>query len=394
MGVLDGVRVLDLGVLVQGPQSALMLVELGAEVIKVELPGFGDIGRWIPVSATDRRAPFFEACNRGKRSITLDLRSLSGKEVFDRLVDTTDVVISNFKPGTLEEWGIGYETASVRNPGIIYAEGSTFGTAGPRAQMEGVDILAQAAGGLISATGVDGGPPTPVGATIADHIASQNMTVGVLAALLARGSTGRGQRVEVSLLGGQVYAQAVEYTYTLMTGENPGRANSGHPLLRFIYGIFPTADGHVAITGANQVGGSLFDALGVPELVGDARFEGAALSAETRNHLFDRLGEATRSNTTAHWVDVLGRIGIRIAPVDDHVTAIVDPDVVANTYIAEVSSPEGGQRRVIGSPIRLSQTPTVAPATAPELGQHTEEILLEAGYDWDDITRLREADAI
>ena len=209
-GPLQGIRVLDVGLLVQAPQAAALLSDMGADVIKVELPGFGDQARFIPLSLEDFRSAYFTACNRGKRSLTLDLRTPAGAAVFGRLAETADVVVSNFKPGTMESWGLGYEDLAEHNPRIVWAGGSTFGPAGPDAEREGADLAGQAAGGLVSTTGRDGDPPSPVGVTIADHIGSLNMVAGVLAALHARERTGRGQRVEVSLLGGQIWAQAAE----------------------------------------------------------------------------------------------------------------------------------------------------------------------------------------
>ncbi|HSS10654.1 MAG TPA: CoA transferase, partial [Acidimicrobiales bacterium] len=227
MGALDGIRVIEAGLLVQGPQAAATLGAWGADVVKVELPGFGDQSRWLPLTPTDPRSAYFIACNRGKRSVTLDLRSEMGQEAFLRLVEQADVVITNFKPGTMEGWGFGYEEVAVRNPRIIYAAGSTFGAAGPDASREGADLSGQAAGGLISTTGVDGGDPTPIAATIADHIASQNLVAGILAALFARERTGCGQHIETSLVGGQIWAQASEYTAHLLSGQTLGRANRG-----------------------------------------------------------------------------------------------------------------------------------------------------------------------
>jgi len=182
------------------------MLEWGADVIKLELPGFGDQSRWLPISRDDRRSAFFTAYNRGKRSVTVDFRVPAGRECFFRLVERADVVISNFKPGTMEDWGLGYPEAAARNQRIIYAMGSSFGPAGPEAAREGADLSAQAAGGLISTTGVDGSDFSAIGANIADHIAGQNLLAGVLAALYARERTGRGQLVESSLLGGQVWA--------------------------------------------------------------------------------------------------------------------------------------------------------------------------------------------
>ena len=395
MGALDGIRVLDVGLLVQGPQAGLTLSDLGADVIKVELPGMGDQARWIPLADDDPRAPYFEACNRGKRSITLDLRTEGGREAFLRLADTADVMLANFKAGTLDEWGLGYDTLYARNPGIVYAMGSTFGPEGPSADREGADLAGQAAGGLISTTGVDGGPPTPVGATIADHIASMNMTVGILAALMARSTTGRGQRVDVSLLGGQIYAQASEYTSFLLTGEVPGRANHGHPLLHAAYGILPTADGYIALVGVPPTGRQAFyDAVGLPALADDPRFQPLLYTLETKKELFAILSEVFPARTTDEWSERLGAAGARFAPVQDYAQAAADPHVIENGYLVEVDVPGGGTKRVVGSPIRMSDTPANPGVLAPELGQNTEELLLEVGYDWDEIAALRDQNAI
>ena len=395
MGALDGIRVIDVGLLVQGPQAGQTLRDLGAEVIKVELPGMGDQARWIPLSPDDLRTPYYEACNRGKRSITADLRTPGGAEVFHKLVDTADVLLGNFKPGTLEGWGLGYDELSATNPGLIYAMGSTFGTEGPGAEREGADLAAQAAGGLISTIGEDDGPMSPVGVTIADHIGSMNMTVGILAALFARQATGRGQRVDVSLLGGQIYAQAAEYTSFLMSGQVPGRANAGHPLLPMAYGILPTADGAIAIIGVlPDKREEFYQAVGLPELFSDPRFEPQFLGTPMRKELFAILGEAFKTKTTDEWVEILAAIPVRYAPVQDYAQAAADPEVIANEYIVELDHPGGGTVKVVGQPIKLSDTPAVPSAQAPELGQHTEEILLELGYEWDQIAALGDAGAI
>src|SRR5438270_3177926 len=190
MGALDGLKVVEAGLLVQGPQAAATRGEWGAGVIKVEVPGVGDQSRWLPVQRGDSRSGYFIGCNRGKRSVTVDLRTPDGREVFLRLAEWADVVITNFAPGTMDAWGLGYDEVAARNPRIVYAAGSTFGTLGTDAAREGADLSAQAAGGLISTTGRDGQEVTPVGATIADHISGQNIVAGVLAALYAREKSG------------------------------------------------------------------------------------------------------------------------------------------------------------------------------------------------------------
>ncbi len=395
MGALEGIRVVDVGLLVQGPQAGQTLRDLGAEVIKVELPGLGDMARWIPISMEDLRTPYFEACNRGKKSITIDLRVAEGANIFRKLVDTADVLVANFKPGTLEAWGLSYEALSETNPGLIYAMGSTFGPEGDGADREGADLAGQAAGGLISTTGSDGEPPTPVGATIADHIGSMNMTVGILAALFSRNATGKGQRVDVSLLGGQIYAQASEYTAYLMTGEVPGRSNGGHPLLPMAYGVLETADGYIALVGVlPDKRQALYEAAGVPELIEDERFAPIIYTTEIRQELFRLLADGFKAKTTDEWAAILDRIEVRYAPVNDYAQAASDPLVTTNKYIVELEDFNGETRRVVGSPIKMSDTPTTPSASAPELGQHTEEVLLELGYTWEQIGELRDLQAI
>ncbi len=383
-GALTGIRVLEAGLLVQGPQAAALLAQFGAAVTKVELPGLGDQARWLPMSMTDFRSAFYLGCNRGKRSVTVDVRRPAGQEVFRRLAATADVVITNFKPGTMEAWGLGYEDLSVDNPGLVYACGSAFGPEGPDAHREGADLSAQAAGGLINATGRDGGEPTTIGVTIADHIASLNLVAGILAALHARGRTGRGQRVDVSLLGSQIWAQASEYTYHLTTGDLPGRPNASHPLIPGIYGIVPTADGWLAVVGVvPPQRPAFYTAIGRPDLVDDARFASPLLSPAQKSELFEVLGEVFRTRPTAEWCAVLAAAGQRFAPVRTYADVVADPQVWANDYLAEVDG-----AMTVGTPIRLSGTPTRVGTAPPDVGADTMDVLLEAGYSDDEIAAL------
>jgi crotonobetainyl-CoA:carnitine CoA-transferase CaiB-like acyl-CoA transferase len=393
-GALDGLEVIDLGILVQAPQAAAMLGDLGAEVVKVELPGWGDQARWLAMAADDPRSAWYSANNRGKRSMTLDLRLPAGRDVFLRMAATADVVLSNFKPGTLEGWGLGYDDLAAINPGIVYGAGSAFGHLGPDAHREGADLAGQASGGLISSTGVDGGDPTPVAVTICDHIAGLNLVNGVLAALLHRERTGRGQRIEVSLLGGQVWAQAPEYTFTIDRGEVPGRSNRGHPMIPGIYGIFPTADGWLALVGiVGPQRARFFDAIGRPDLTDDPRCKVRLLFDPGKASLFAEIDVAMRTRTTAEWCEVLAAAELRFAPVRGYDEVLDDPQVWANGYLAKVEV-GGEERTVVGSPIWFSDTPAVPGAVAPEIGQHTEELLLELGLSWEEIAQLGDAGAI
>ena len=395
MGPLDGVRVLEAGLLVQGPQASLTMQEWGADVIKIELPGFGDQSRWLPMNRGDRRSAFFTAYNRGKRSMTIDLRSPKGRDVFLRLVEDADVVVTNFKPGTMEAWGLGYTDAAARNERIIYAMGSSFGPVGPDAAREGADLSAQAAGGLISTTGGKGADPSAIGATIADHISGQNLLAGILAALYARERTGRGQLVETSLLGGQIWAQAGEFTRYLLSGEVSGASGRSHPMIPGIYGVFPTADGWIAIVGTAGPARDLFyRTIGRPDLI--ERFKTLLYFEEDKAELWPILDEVFASKPTAEWCELLGAAGLRFAPVRDHAEVAADAGARANGYIVRVVDDDapGTAAEVVGTPVRFSEPMPALRARPPELGEHTEEVLLEAGYSWDEITALSTEGAV
>ena len=390
MGVLDGYNVLDLSILVQGPQAAATLHDMGASVIKIELPHMGDLARVIPVSPTDPRNPYYEACNRGKRSVTLDLRTPGGKTAVERFVAETDVLIHNFVPGTMEAWGLSYEHLSAINPRLVYATGSSFGPVGDKAGREGADSTGQSEGGLMFATRIDGGPPVMNGAVIADHVGCQNMVTGILAALLHRQTTGRGQRVDVSLVGGMIYAQASEMTYTLLTGRNPERVDSGHAFVPTLLHTVEAADGWIHLLSGTGPGWPIFaELLDRPDLADDERFLALMLSSEDRAELVAIIDEVFPTRTLAEWEAVLTGAGVRYGLVRDYESIVADEATYENGYLRRVEHPDG-DRVVIGTPIRMSETPLEPGTVAPELGQHSEEVLLEHGYTWDDITALRD----
>tara|TARA_B100001146_G_scaffold222350_1_gene234593 strand:+ start:1604 stop:2794 length:1191 start_codon:yes stop_codon:yes gene_type:complete len=394
-GALQGIKVIEVGLLIQGPQAAALLADMGADVIKVELPGIGDQGRYIFLGDGDLRSAVFIGCNRGKRGLTLDLRHEQGANIFKKLTETADIVISNFKPGTLDEWGLGYEDLAAINPRIIWAAGSTFGPVGPDAAREGADLAGQSAGGLISTTGSDGDPPTPVGAFIADHIGSLNMVSGILAALHSRHESGHGQRIEVSLVGGQIWAQATEYTHYLLTGNIPGRSNFGHPLIPAAYRIFQTADGWIGLIGLSAEAKDIFFALvGRPEMAMDPRFDALLLSPEELRSLVGELEPIFLERTTDEWCELLQEAGARFAPVRNYAEVVADEGVWENDYFVEVKDDAGQSQRVVGTPIRMSETPLQPSAIAPDLGQHSEEILKEAGYSAADIEEFRTAGTV
>ena len=393
MGALDGLRVLDLGILVQGPLAAGMLADMGADVIKVELPEYGDQSRWIFHSPDDTLSGFFAACNRGKRAMTVNLRSSAGQEIIRRLATEMDVVISNFSVGTLDAWGLGFDDLRAINPRLIYAAGSVLGAQGPDASRRGADIAGQAMSGLISTTGRDGETPGPVGSTIADHMASQNMVAGVLAALLARERTGEGQRVDVSLVGSQIYVQACEYTTSFVTGVQARPANGSHPLVASVYGVVPTADGLIVFSGSpSKSRAALFADLGLPELADRPELMKRHVERRYRPEMMAAIREMTKTKTTAEWLNILAHH--RVFEVRDYARASSDPQNMANGYFVEVDDPEWEPPVMVGTPIALSETPSEINSSLPALGQHTDEILTEFGHSPDEIRALREAKAI
>jgi crotonobetainyl-CoA:carnitine CoA-transferase CaiB-like acyl-CoA transferase len=373
----------------------LLLADMGADVIKIELPGFGDQARWIPLSSEDRRAPYFIGCNRGKRSITVDLRRPEGREVFLRLAETADVVIFNFKGGTVDEWGLGYEAVAARNARIVYATGTVFGPVGSDMAREGADLSGQAAGGIVMTTGVDGTDPSPIGVTIADHMASQSMSNGILAALFARERSGRGQRVDVSLVGSQIWGQSAEYAAFGMTGRQPGRSNYGHPLLHAAYFILPTKDGWIALIGIPPpLRQAFWQCVERPDLADDPRFAELLYTPEIRFQLHSILREIFPARTTGEWCERLRAAGQRFAPVRDYGQVVADANMWENGYLTTLEHPEWGPITMAGVPIRMSDTPLHPGTFLAELGQHTEEVLVEAGYSWDEIIALKDAAAI
>ena len=390
MGALSGYRVLDLSILVQGPQAAAMLHDLGAEVTKIELPEVGDLGRWLTVAIDDDRSPYVEANNRGKRAGTLDLRTAGGKRALMRLVEAVDILIHNFVPGTVEEWGIDYDALKKINPSLIYAAGSTFGPEGPNSQREGADMVGQAEGGIVSVTGHDDGHPTIVGAVIGDHFGAQNLITGILAALVHRERTGVGQRIDVSLVGSAIFAQSSEMTYTMLSGKSPGRPNNNHPILRGLVHRCPTSDGYIYLLGIPEhLWNDFALCLDREDLVDDPRFATLVPALEDVETLRTIIDDVFPSRTTEEWEQRLRSAGQRYGRVKTYEEVVSDDTNLANGYIVQVEHPTYGSISVVGNPIGMSETPTRVGVVAPELGEHTEEVLLEAGFSWEEIDQMR-----
>lgn len=395
-GPLDGVKVLDFTAFQQGPQATVVLADMGAEVTKVEPPVLGDLGRYMALlEQPERFSAYFLVHNRGKRSITLNLKTDEGRRIAYKLAERSDVAVHNFRPGVAERLAIGYEDLRRVNPRIIYAHASGWGTRGPKAGQPCFDIAAQARGGLISVTGEPNGYPLPAGAAVADYSGAVNLALAITTALYARERTGAGQKVEVSLLGSQVAMQSWELQYFLLSGDAPGRAGRGHAYLPTIWRVFKTSDGYAVVSGMPENRWPGFcRALGRPELETDPRFDSFFTRRLHLGELYAILDPIFEGRTTAEWIEMLEAVDTVCAPVAAYADVVSDPQVRENEYVVEVDHHLLGRIPVVAHPLRFSETPTRVAAAAPELGQHTEDVLLELGYSWEEITELREKGAI
>jgi crotonobetainyl-CoA:carnitine CoA-transferase CaiB-like acyl-CoA transferase len=395
-GPFDGVRVLDFTRFQQGPFATALLADLGAEVIKVEPPIDGEWGRQTERDETTGFSAYFEAYNRGKRSITLDIRKPGAQEVVRRLVKDIDVVVENFRPAFMARVGLDYESLRAINPRIIYAQASAFGSKGPMAALGGFDHIAQAVSGLMVEQA--GGPdhdPIPALPGAADQISASFFAYGIAAALFARERTGMGQKVEVSLLGSMMAFQGRQVTRYFVTGKQ-GRARWHRSPL---YSHYRATDGWVAIAAQRpESWAPLCRALGQEALIEDERFAGPWERHRNADELETMLEGIFAQRSVDEWLTRLiaedvpcGRVNDYSALKDD---AQLAEQLAANSYLVDVEHSGQGRIRTNGSPVTLSETPPGPIRPAVELGQDTEAILLEAGYDWPAIERLKDAGAI
>ena len=393
-GALDGVKVLDFTVFQQGPQATLVMADMGADVIKVEPPMFGDFGRLLAMWGPDRLSAYHLAHSRGKRSITVHLKTEEGREIVRRLIPRVDVMVHNFRPGVMEKLGLGYEDVRQLNERVIFAHASGWGARGPKANHPAFDIAAQARSGLMSMTGEADGGPLPVGVAAADYVGAMNLAVAIIAALYAREVTGAGQKIETSLFGSAIALQAWELQFYMLSG-TLRRAGRGHPYLPTIWRTFQTKDGWAVIGGVgDDRWPALCAAVDMPELEHDERFNNALSRLKNLDTLYALLDDKFTIKTTAEWIAALEAHDMICAPVAGYADLVRDPQALANDYLLTVEHPSNGPTQIVGFPWKFSETPARAAPAAPELGQHTEEILLSLGYTWEQIGALREAGAV
>ncbi len=375
-GPLHGIKVLDFTIAQQGAYATLLLAEMGAEVIKVEPPGRGELGREVARDRQTKFSYFFLAMNRGKKGITIDLKAEKGRRLVLDLARYCDVVVENFRPGVMERLGLGYEDFRAVNPGIIYASASAFGTRGPWSHLPGNDLLGQATSGLMSVTGEEGQGPLPAGVAIADHTGAVTLALGIVAALLARERTGQGQKVETSLLGSMLAAQSWELTYYLNTGEPVRKAGRGHALVPHLWRVYKTSDGYLALGGvAVERWPQFCRAIGRPELIDDPSFAHLGHRLRHMDALHQLLEEHFARAPTEEWLARLEEADVPTAPVLDYQAVAHERHMYEGEYLVRVPHRRLGQVTMVNFPIRFSATPGAIRGPEPELGEHTEEIL-------------------
>ena len=372
-GALDGLKVVDLTSHVSGPYCTMLLADLGADVIKVERPGAGDDARRMPPFVGGEGAPFM-LINRNKRSLVLDLKAPSDLALCRALAAQADVVTENFKPGTMAQLGLGYQALSAANPRLIYAAISGFGQTGPLRDLGGFDLMIQAMSGLMSVCGDPDGPPHRLPAPITDIAAGMFAAIGILAALAARERTGQGQQVESSLFESGLAFGIYEAAGFFATGERPERLGQGHRG-SVPYQVFETADGWLTIGGATQaLWVKLCSAIGAAELLDDPRFVDNASRVAHRAALVPMLQQRLIAQPTQHWVGTLEAAGIPFGPVWSYDEVLVHEHTIARQMVREIDHPRAGRQRTLGTPVKLSHTPSSIRRPAPVLGEHGAEI--------------------
>jgi crotonobetainyl-CoA:carnitine CoA-transferase CaiB-like acyl-CoA transferase len=374
-----------------GPYCAMLLCDMGADVIKIEPPG-GDWTRNL-AGAVGAESPAFNAVNRGKRGIVLDLKQPAAQQIFRRLAATADVIVENYRPGVMTRFGLDYASLSADNPRLIYASISGYGQTGPDAAKGGFDLVAQGVSGLMSITGEPDGPPVKVGVPITDLGAGLFTLAGILAALHARDRTGRGQYIDTSLVEAGLALSVWEATEYFSTGVIPQPTGSAHRLSA-PYQALKCADGYITIGAANDRSfAKLCELLGRPEWTTDPRFASNARRVQHRAVLASAIEDVTSQRPRGHWLEQLERVGIPCGPINTYQDVFRDPHVLAREMLVEIDHPVLGPTRALGTPIKMSGTPLNPRRRAPLLGEHTEEILKSLGYSQDEIAAIRTSKA-
>jgi len=374
-GALQGIRVLDMSRVLAGPWCAQTLADLGAEVWKVEAPVHGDDTRaWLPPEV-DGESTYFMCANRSKESIAVNLKRPEGQALIRRLAEQADVLVENYRLGTLERFGLGYEDLAKINPRLIYCSISGYGRTGPRASEPGYDFIIQAESGLMSITGAETGEPMKLGVAITDLVTGMNGVQAILAALFARERTGAGQLIDLALLDGAVCALANIGSGYLAAGHVPGRFGNAHPTV-VPYQIMSSADGQFALAvGNDKQFAALCAAIGRPELADDERYRLNRHRVLHRDTLIPELQHVFATQPTDHWIQCIRAAGVPVGSVRTVPEALEAPEIAARGLLADVEDARHGTLRLTASPLQLRGTPPAPPSAPPRLGEHTDDIL-------------------
>jgi crotonobetainyl-CoA:carnitine CoA-transferase CaiB-like acyl-CoA transferase len=393
-GPLAGMRVLELAQIMAGPTCGMLLADMGADVIKIEkLPGGDDSRNYREPRIRGVSAPYL-VMNRNKRGMALNLKSDAGKAVLLRMVESADVLIENYRHDTLAKMGLGYEALKVVNPGLIYTAISGYGRTGPYAEKPGFDLIAQGFAGLMSITGEPNRAPVKTGNSVADICAGILAATGVSAAYSHKLKTGEGQQVETSLMEAALHQTFWQASSYFATGESPGPTGSAH-LLSAPYQAFKTLDGWINIGGANQSNWErIVGVLGQPQWLQDPRFDTNTARMQHANVLAEEIGAELILKDCAYWLHVFDAAGVPAGPVHTIGQALSHPQTLARDMVVEVDHPTLGAMKTLGCPIHFSATPTQIDRAAPDLGQHTTEILLSYGYTEADVQHMYEQGSI
>jgi len=394
-GPLKGVKVIELAHIMAGPVCGMMLADMGAEVIKVEkYPGGDDSRRFLPPEIDGESAAFM-MMNRNKRGIAVNLKEESGKNFVRKMLETADVVIENYRAGTMERLGLGYEDIRKINPGLIYCEISGFGRSGPYKDRGGFDLIAQGMSGLMSITGEGGGRPlVKAGAPVTDVTGGLLGAMGVLAAYTHRLKTGEGQRVDTSLFEAGIIHTYWQSAIAFATGVAPGPMGSAHPL-NAPYQAFEASDGWLTVGAANQVNWErLLGAMEKPELADDPRFKDNSLRMKNLDALSALLGDIIKTRTQSDWLERFEAAGVPAGPVFNVVEMQNDPHAIAREMIIEPEHSRLGPVKSLGCPIKFSETPAAVIHGAPVYGEHTKDVMGEYGFSDDEIAGMIEGGAV
>lgn len=387
---LSGYTILDLSVMTAGPVGTMLLGDMGADVIKVEEPSRGDLARDLGNQFVNGESVQFMSQNRNKRSLRLDLKSPQGREVFLRMAKTADVIVENFRPGTVDRLGIGYENIRVLNPGIVYASASAFGQTGPYAAWPANDPIVQAVAGLMDMTGEPQGLPVRLGAPLPDFGAAAMMALGISAALLHRERTGMGQRLDTSLLGASLFSTIPRDGETIRSGKAPSRLGSGHPTM-VPYRNYQGSDGKYFFTACftEKFWRNLCQVLGRVDLLTDPRFIDNTLRTENREQLDTILEKIFATQPSLQWVQILSQADVPCASVQDYHTALTaDPQIKHIGSVLQIDHPVAGPLTNLANPINFHGSPVQVRHAPPVLGQHSIEVLRQFGFSQEEIDEL------